>query len=231
MYKGTLDVESPFYSGMMTTEFSLPMEPVALAAQTARQQFSLGSGNIIVADFNMWFGDCWPDGEANPGHTPGEGRPAFIDTFVTESMVEGVKDQYCNQGRRVHFNSMLQSPWVTAGDSGVQSVELCFASDWFVQVEMADTSRSCCGRSEVTGKGVFFVPYAEQGIVQLELELVSGAVLVQELRTWGPIPYADKGKLQAPRNEAVVLRWNNSQGLDVKRVRAGWQVKMGFNQG
>jgi hypothetical protein len=76
------------------------------------------------------------------------------------------------------------------------------------------------------------VPYEEEGRVYLELELESGQVVQTEvLRVWTPTPYANKGSLLPPRNEAVSLTWVNGGGLEIKRVRAVWSIKKGFNQG
>jgi hypothetical protein len=101
-----------------------------------------------------------------------------------------------------------------------------------VQVQNAGNYRTCCSGREGDEPSAFpAVAYEEQGTVLLELELLSGAVVTQTLRTWNPIPFVNKDKLQSPRNEAVVLEWPNLQGLSISRVRAAWQVQKGFNQG
>ena len=224
------------FNETVNTTFEVPLEP-AVDARAARRQFSLGAGNIIVADFNMWFGDCSPDYSGDMTHVNENGNriddTLGVKTFLETNLREAAIYRYCtreDQQPLAYFNVALQSPWASV-NSSLQAVELSFASDWFVQVEDADNTRSCCGPAESAESPTAPVPYAEQGVVLLEMELVSGTVLNESLRTWAPIPYADKGTLQAPRNEAVTLSWSNTQCVDIRRVRAVWQVEKGFNQG
>jgi hypothetical protein len=142
-------------------------------------------------------------------------------------------EHFCQAMDVVHFDATLHSPWLSVPVGLVQpAVELSFVSDWFVQVQNAGNYRTCCsGREGDESSAIPAVAYEEQGTVLLELELVSGGIFTQTLRTWNPIPFADKDKLQPPRNEAVVLNWPNLQGLNIRRVRAAWLVQKGFNQG
>ena len=243
LWNSTNGLKIAVFESLSNAQFVMPTESHALTARAARQRFSLASGNIVVADFSMWFGDCWPDYGINGRYTTdstsfSSGESGLLPTYVKQLNdnlgSELFMDHFCRPraGLR-YFDALLRSPWVTVESSrALQTVELTFASDWFVQVEEADNTRSCCGPP--AGSSIAAappIPYEERGIVLLELTLDSGAVLLKPLRTWTPTPFVDKDKLEAPRNEAVALVWANAEGNDVRRVRAVWQVEKGFNQG
>eukprot|EP00730_Choanoeca_flexa_P008871 TRINITY_DN12552_c0_g2_i1.p1 TRINITY_DN12552_c0_g2~~TRINITY_DN12552_c0_g2_i1.p1 ORF type:complete len:581 (+),score=68.36 TRINITY_DN12552_c0_g2_i1:725-2467(+) len=235
-YSTTTDVDLTVlgqrYTALFEASFNLTMEATAVAARAARRKFSLGRGNVIVADFNMWFGDCPPDYSANPTFVPVQNL--LMGDTVRNIMREGMADQYCTfaASKRRYFESTLYSPWMTAVGSDVEVI-IRFDSDWFVAVEDSDGTRSCCGPSEAMDSALKPVAYEERGKVMMEVETASGttAVLNAPLRTWRPIPYADRDKLQPPRNEDVTLVWSNPQRLSLKRVRVLWVVEKGYNQG
>eukprot|EP00730_Choanoeca_flexa_P008874 TRINITY_DN12552_c0_g2_i4.p1 TRINITY_DN12552_c0_g2~~TRINITY_DN12552_c0_g2_i4.p1 ORF type:complete len:340 (+),score=45.34 TRINITY_DN12552_c0_g2_i4:725-1744(+) len=146
------------------TSFDVTMEATAVAARAARRKFSLGLGNVIVVDFNMWFGDCPPDYSANPTFVPVQNL--LMGDTVRNIMREGMADQYCTfaASKRRYFESTLYSPWMTAVGSDVEVI-IRFDSDWFVAVQDSDGTRSCCGPSQVMQSALNPVPYEERGKV------------------------------------------------------------------